>query len=308
MKSINGWVKIHRSLRDWEWYDDSKMVHLFIHLILSANHADGRWRDVKLRRGQLVVGRNKLASSTGISEQSIRSRLDKLKSTGEIIIEPTNRFSVITIVNYDYYQGEDKSSTSESASTKPAIIQPLTTNKKNKNENKDKTNDYDIRQGSKKNRTEDRAENSSSLPAVFRGAELDSLIKRLPKGEAELCRVVADRGCDIEVSFQLEMAKLKMLYPDKDLVVVANKIRKWNKKVTTKNAINLISGFLDRTYCVEKMTSKINKLKFKTYGKVRIDEVCETSGGDSEAENKRRIAKTMADIDKRVTDKFERWD
>jgi len=33
-----GWLKLHRKFKEWEWYQDSKMVHLFIHLLVTANH------------------------------------------------------------------------------------------------------------------------------------------------------------------------------------------------------------------------------------------------------------------------------
>ena len=26
---ISGWIKIFRSFKNWEWYKDSKMVHLY---------------------------------------------------------------------------------------------------------------------------------------------------------------------------------------------------------------------------------------------------------------------------------------
>ncbi len=49
----SGWIKLHRILLDWEWYKSPNMVHVFLHLILSANHEDGRWQGHEVKRGQL---------------------------------------------------------------------------------------------------------------------------------------------------------------------------------------------------------------------------------------------------------------
>jgi len=101
-----GWIKLHRKLLEWEWYGDSKTLHLFILLLLKANYKPSVWRGISLAPGQLVTGRKQLSAETGISEQSIRTCLERLKSTSEITTKSTNRFSVITICNYSLYQGE----------------------------------------------------------------------------------------------------------------------------------------------------------------------------------------------------------
>ena len=138
---MEGWVKLHRKLIQWEWYQESNMVHLFIHLLLSANHKDGNWKGIDLVRGQLVSGRNKLSEQTGISSQSIRTCLNRLISTSEITIKPTNKYSIITICNYEDYQinnNDTNQPANQPANQQLTINQPttnqqLTTNKKEKN-------------------------------------------------------------------------------------------------------------------------------------------------------------------------------
>lgn len=131
----NSYIKIVRKIIEWEWYDDSKMVHLFLHLLLCANHTKNTWRGIPLERGQLITGRSSLSKSTGITEQSLRTCLDKLKSTNEITIKPTSNYSIITICKYDTYQTFEKKSTKKSANDQPTINQRSTTNK-NDNNNK----------------------------------------------------------------------------------------------------------------------------------------------------------------------------
>jgi len=104
MTDNGGWIYVFRKIMEWEWYHDSKMVHLFLHLIFMAQYKSTTFRGIELKRGQLLTGRAKLSSQTGLSEQSIRTCLDRLISSKEVTSKPTNRFSVITIVNYETYQ------------------------------------------------------------------------------------------------------------------------------------------------------------------------------------------------------------
>ena len=88
----------------WEWYDDPNTCRLFIHLLLTANHEPKSWRGLTIERGQKLTSRAKLARETKLSEQEIRTCLDRLKSTSELTIQSTNRQTVITLCNYDSYQ------------------------------------------------------------------------------------------------------------------------------------------------------------------------------------------------------------
>ena len=128
----NGWIKLHRKLQKWEWYQDSIAVHLFLHLLLSANHEDKQWQGVEVRRGQLITGRNSLSADTGITPQSIRTYLNKLKSTNEITTQSTNKYTIITISNYESYQiKEDKTNQQVNQQTNQqlTINQPATNHK-----------------------------------------------------------------------------------------------------------------------------------------------------------------------------------
>ena len=42
---MEGWVKLHRKFLEWEWYDKSETVHLFLHCLLKANHKDKSYDD-----------------------------------------------------------------------------------------------------------------------------------------------------------------------------------------------------------------------------------------------------------------------
>lgn len=100
-----GFISLHRKILDWEWYHDHNTTRLFIHLLMKAAHQNTKWQGQQILRGQLITGRKVLAVETGISERSIRTCLENLKTTNELTIKTTNRFSLITLVNYEIYQG-----------------------------------------------------------------------------------------------------------------------------------------------------------------------------------------------------------
>lgn len=130
-----GWVKIHRQLLEWEWYDDLNVKVLFFHLLLKANHKPKKYKGKLIEVGQLVTGLEVLANDTGLSIQKIRTAIYKLKSTNEITIKSSSKGTVIQIVNYTKYQIVTNQPTNEQQTSN----KPSTTNKnvKNvKNENK----------------------------------------------------------------------------------------------------------------------------------------------------------------------------
>lgn len=103
----NGFIKLHRKFREWEWSSKPKMVALFIHLLLSANYESSRFQGHEIPRGSLVAGLLALSEATGISFQSLRTCLEKLKQTGEITVKSTNHFSIISVCNYERYQSRE---------------------------------------------------------------------------------------------------------------------------------------------------------------------------------------------------------
>lgn len=99
-----GYIKLHRKFTKWEWYSDPNTARVFLHLLLTASWEESKYHGYKIKPGQVVTGRKKLAKELKLSEQSIRTALDHLKSTNEITIKSTNKFSIITVVNWRKYQ------------------------------------------------------------------------------------------------------------------------------------------------------------------------------------------------------------
>ena len=130
----DGWVKIHRKFQEWEWYDKSEMVHLFLHLLLSANVSDKQWHGMEIKRGQLVTSYETLRERTGLSVRTLRTCLERLEQTGEIAKKTTNKFSLLTICNYESYQDENFKSDKQTTSKRQPEDTPPTKPKKTKEE------------------------------------------------------------------------------------------------------------------------------------------------------------------------------
>jgi hypothetical protein len=101
---MKGYIKLHRSIIDWEWFADDKTFKLFVYLIVSANWEDKSWRGMTIKRGELVTSLKKLSSELGYSINEIRHRLKCLNRDKEIITKSTHQFTHITICKYDDYQ------------------------------------------------------------------------------------------------------------------------------------------------------------------------------------------------------------
>lgn len=97
------WIKLYRKICDWQWYQDAKMVHLFVHLMLKASIMKGS--DLS-DSWQLCTSLRILSKETGLSLQNIRTCIGKLQRTGEITFRtlPTHLQSIITICNSGSYQ------------------------------------------------------------------------------------------------------------------------------------------------------------------------------------------------------------
>lgn len=122
----NGYIKMFRKFIEWGWYSDSNTKTVFLHLLITANFRETEFRGYKIAPGQTVVGRKALSKELGLSEQQIRTALDKLESTGEISRKSTNRFTIITVENWGKYQANEDDSNQQITNKQPTDNQQIT--------------------------------------------------------------------------------------------------------------------------------------------------------------------------------------
>ena len=131
-----GFVKINRNILEWGWYKNQNTARVFIHLLLCANYIDCEFEGKTIKRGQLVTGRKKLSVDLNMTEREVRTALTHLKTTNEITIETTSKYSIITIKNYDKYQSVPNESTSERPTSDQQTTNDRPQYKKEKNNKK----------------------------------------------------------------------------------------------------------------------------------------------------------------------------
>ena len=100
----NGFIKLHRSILKWEWYQDSNTKVVFLHLLLNAQWEDSRFQGYVVPKGSLVTSYDSIASHLNISQKNARTAIEHLKKSGEVAVKRHSHFSIVTIVNWEKYQ------------------------------------------------------------------------------------------------------------------------------------------------------------------------------------------------------------
>lgn len=124
---MDGWVKLYRRFLNWQWFSRPEMVQIFIYILLSAAHKDHVWQSVNIRRGEFPTSVDSLVRATGLTTQQVRTCLSRLERTGEITRKSTNKYTVISVCNFDSYQCDEE--LDQQTSNKQATNKQQTDNK-----------------------------------------------------------------------------------------------------------------------------------------------------------------------------------
>ena len=103
METNKGFTKINNDILNWEWYTQTNIKVLYFHLLLRANFEAKSWRGIIIERGQTVTSPESLAIETGLTVSKVRTALDKLIQTNYIKKEATNKYTVLSLLNYDVH-------------------------------------------------------------------------------------------------------------------------------------------------------------------------------------------------------------
>lgn len=113
---MDGWLKLYRSILDSAVFQDPEVLKVWIWLLCNVafeQHDTMCYgKVIHLKPGQIATGRKKIAQCTDLNENKVYRALTALKSLGNIEIKATNKYSIITVVNWDKYQDENVKRTS----------------------------------------------------------------------------------------------------------------------------------------------------------------------------------------------------
>jgi hypothetical protein len=137
-----GYVRIWRKSVDSGWLKNHKLWAFWSYCLLKATHKEHDvivgYQTVHLIPGQFIFGRKKASLDTGLSEQEIRTCINLLKKTENLTIKSTNKYSIITIINWGIYQNSENEINQQIntpvTSKQPATNQQITTYKNGNNE------------------------------------------------------------------------------------------------------------------------------------------------------------------------------
>ena len=110
-----GYIKLWKKLKDSDFWVSEKFsrAQAFVDLVMLANYKDSYFRArgqrIDVKRGQLAYSELTLAERWKWSRGKVRRFLSELESQTEqkIVQHKSNLTTLITIVNYDIYQGDD---------------------------------------------------------------------------------------------------------------------------------------------------------------------------------------------------------
>ena len=106
-----GWIKLHRKSLDHPVFQDAYLWKTFCYCLMQANHKGKRvlWNDKEmiLQPGQFITGRASASGALQFKSKMWDRKCSALENLKILTRKTTNRWTLITIVNWDKYQLRD---------------------------------------------------------------------------------------------------------------------------------------------------------------------------------------------------------
>lgn len=151
---MGGWIKLHRKIRSNPIFNDLQLFRLWTICLLEASHKPheqpvGR-QVVNLEAGQFVTGRfdlhgmynQGLKKNDHVAEYTVWRWLQTLEKHGMVSINSSNKYSIITVLNWSLYQIDEQQNEHEDeqqmSNKRATNEQQMSTNKNVKNEKNEK--------------------------------------------------------------------------------------------------------------------------------------------------------------------------
>ena len=193
---MSGWIKLHRKFMEKGFYcKDSEKVHLWIHLLLKANHS-GReemlgGKPVFCAPGQFTTGRRQLSQETGISESKIERILKNFEEIEQQIEQQktsTNR--LISVSNWEEYQQAEQQ-------TEQRVNNDRTTSEQRPNNDRTHYNNEIIKEEEELKNEREREINSFDIPleileSLMEECKNENSVVETPRQVPEPPRCVVD--------------------------------------------------------------------------------------------------------------------
>jgi len=98
------WIKLHRRALESFVNSDAGLMHLWINLLLRANWKPSWFLKQRIGIGQVAFSCGNLADQLKVSRRTLIRRLQELQDIGQIEVNSTNMFTVVSICKWRSYQ------------------------------------------------------------------------------------------------------------------------------------------------------------------------------------------------------------
>lgn len=150
MNSTKNWLKLNRSILTSSVFDNPRLLKVWIWCLCKASHKEHDqlvgMQVVHLKPGQFIYGRKAASEELKIPASTTNMYMKQLQKMRNLDIKANNKFSVVTVRNWRFYQGMDSKSKQQN---RQQIDNKLTTNEQQIDTNnnvknvKKVKNDYD---------------------------------------------------------------------------------------------------------------------------------------------------------------------
>jgi len=266
---IDGYIMLHRSLLNWEWYGDVNTKTLFIHLLLTVNHKDQKWQGIVIKRGQRVCSIEKLSQEIRLTIRQTRTALQHLKSTNEVTCHSTPKYTLITVNNYDKYQSmtnrtTNKRQTTDTQNDKQSDNQATNCRQTTDNNIINTINTRNINN-----------KNNINITSEMSGAG------QAPAPDRKMVITLTTNSNEEYPIYQDQVDEWSELYPAVDVMQELRNMKGWldanpTRRKTKSGMLRFINNWLSKTQ---------NQGGTKGYGRQSICQSTPTNGGDSDKFN-----------------------
>ncbi|HAR6671190.1 TPA: DnaD domain-containing protein [Staphylococcus aureus] len=154
---MTGWISIDRSIQNHWLFKEKRTFSKFeawIYLLMEANHSKAKVpignQIVTVERGQRLTSILTLSDLFNWSRFKVKTFLDLLESDGMLEVKTTSKYTLITIVNYDFYQSEQGRNQHQN-DTKPTSKQHQSNINPTSKQHQTNTNNNDNKDNNEKN-------------------------------------------------------------------------------------------------------------------------------------------------------------
>jgi hypothetical protein len=146
---MEGWIRVYRKIQDNPYYFSESFTRsqAWLDMLIIANYKEGfffkRGVKVVVNRAQIGWDVETLAKRWKWSRGKVERFFLDLEMQGQIIRQKTNVTTLISIVNYEQYQGDDNADSEPSRKADGhQTVKQTDTNKKNKKKKKKENADF----------------------------------------------------------------------------------------------------------------------------------------------------------------------